>query len=118
MIAGLGLGLGDGDVAGGLATTTVILPGIWVMTGIAMAAFGLFRRSGTVVGWTALALAIAVEVGWEVGLVNDAFFKVSPFAHVHYSADFGPGTLAGLTVVAAGLAASGLYALRRRDLAL
>ena len=106
--AGLGLGLGDGDFAGGLAITTTILPGIWVMAGIALAAFGLFRRAGTVVGWTALALAIAIEVGWEVGLVNDSFFLISPFAHVHYSADFGLGTLSGLTLVAAGLVAVGL----------
>ncbi|MEV0830370.1 ABC transporter permease [Nonomuraea rubra] len=118
VIAGLGLSLGDGDFAGGLAITTVILPGIWVMAGIAVAAFGLLRRAGTVVGWTALALAIAVEVGWEVGLVNDSFFLISPFAHVHYSADLGPGTLFGLTLVTVGLVVVGLYGLRRRDLAL
>ncbi|TDE56585.1 hypothetical protein E1295_10530 [Nonomuraea mesophila] len=117
--AGLALSLGSGDVAGGLAITTVLLPGIWVMAGIAVAAFGLFRRAGAVVGWTALVLAIAVEVGWEVGLVGDSFFMVSPFAHVHYStlADPGPGTLLGLTLVAAGFTATGLYGLRRRDLA-
>ncbi|PZG15633.1 ABC transporter permease [Nonomuraea aridisoli] len=120
VIAGLGLGLGDGDFAGGLAMTTVIVPGVWVMAGIAVAAFGLFRRAGAVVGWTALALAIAMEVGWEVGLVSDSLFMISPFAHVHYStlADPGPGTLLGLTLVAAGFAAAGLYGLRRRDLAL
>ncbi|MFI0425252.1 ABC transporter permease [Spongiactinospora sp. 9N601] len=120
VIAGLALSLGNGDFAGNLARTTVILPGVWVMAGIALAAFGLFRRAGVVVGWTALALAVAWEVGWEVGLVSDALFMMSPFAHVHYStlADPGAGTLAGLTLVAAGLVAVGLYGLRRRDLAL
>ncbi|MGP3921030.1 ABC transporter permease [Nonomuraea sp. 10N515B] len=120
VIAGLALGLGNGDFAGGLALTTVILPGIWVMAGIAVAAFGLFRRAGAAVGWTALALAIALEVGWEVGLVSDSLFMISPFAHVHYStlADPGPGTLLGLTLVAAGFVTVGLYGLRRRDLAL
>ncbi|QFY09762.1 hypothetical protein GBF35_26710 [Nonomuraea phyllanthi] len=119
-IAGLGLGLGSGDVAGGLALTMVILPGVWVMAGIAVAAFGLFRRAGALVGWTALVLAIALEVGWEVGLVSDRLFRLSPFAHVHYStlADPGPGTLFGLTLVAAGFTALGLYGLRRRDLTL
>ncbi|WP_326641067.1 hypothetical protein OIE67_16180 [Nonomuraea fuscirosea] len=116
--AGLGLGLGDGDFAGGLAITTAVLPGIWVMVAIAAAAFGLLRRAGTVVAWIALALAVAVEVGWEVGLVDDTFFLISPFAHIHYSADFGLGALSGLTLVAAGLVAVGLYGLRRRDLAL
>lgn len=38
--------------------------------------------------WIALALAIAVEVGWEIGLVDDTFFLISPFAHVHCSPDF------------------------------
>ncbi|MEU8403592.1 hypothetical protein AB0C28_51180 [Nonomuraea sp. NPDC048892] len=55
---------------------------------IAAAAFGLLRRAGTVVAWIALALAIAVEVGWEIGLVDDTFFLISPFAHVHCSPDF------------------------------
>jgi ABC-2 type transport system permease protein len=120
VVAGLGLGLGSGDFAGTLALTTVILPGIWVMAGIAMAAFGLFRRAGAVVAWTVLVLAIALEVGWEVGLVSDSLFMISPFAHVHYStlADPGPGTLLGLTLVAAGFTAAGLYGLRRRDLAM
>ncbi|MEV0622643.1 hypothetical protein AB0I81_55650 [Nonomuraea sp. NPDC050404] len=118
--AGLGLGLGDGNFAGGLAITTVILPGIWVMAAIAVAAFGLFRRAGAAVGWTALALTVALEVGWEVGLVSDVFFMVSPFAHVHYStlADPGPGTLIGLTLTATAVTVVGLYGLRRRDLAL
>ncbi|MEO3871005.1 hypothetical protein ABGB18_19525 [Nonomuraea sp. B12E4] len=118
--AGLALGLGSGDYAGGLALTMVVLPGIWVMAGIAVAAFGLFQRAGAVVGWAALALTIALEIGWEVGLVSDSLFMISPFAHVHYStlADPGPGTLLGLTLVAAGFVAVGLYGLRRRDLAL
>ncbi|MBF8191474.1 hypothetical protein ITP53_38430 [Nonomuraea sp. K274] len=120
VVAGFGLGLGNGDFAGGLATTTFILPGIWVIAGIAVAAFGLFRRAGAVVGLTALALSIALEIGWEVGLVSDSLFMSSPFAHVHYStlADRGPGTLLGLTLVAAAFTAVGLYGLRRRDLAL
>ncbi|MDP4512098.1 hypothetical protein [Nonomuraea turcica] len=58
VVAGLGLGLGDGNFTGGLAITTVILPGIWVMAGIAVAAFGLFRRAGAAVGWTALGAAV------------------------------------------------------------
>src|SRR5690606_11861679 len=93
VVVGLALGLGDGDFAGGLALTTVLLPGIWVMAGLALAALGLLRRAGTVVGWAALALAVALELGWEVGLVSDRLFMISPFAHVHYStlADPDPG---------------------------
>ncbi|MFE0078845.1 ABC transporter permease, partial [Nonomuraea sp. NPDC059023] len=108
---GLGLGLGDGDFAATLALTTFILPGIWAMAGLAMAAFGLFRRAGVVVAWTALAAAIALEIGWEVGLVSDPLFKISPFAHIHYStlAGSGPGPLLGLTLVTTGLVAAGLY---------
>ncbi|MGW0481765.1 ABC transporter permease [Nonomuraea sp. NPDC003214] len=120
VVAGLGLGLGSGDVGSGLALTTVVLPGVWVMAGVAVAAYGLFRRAGTVVAWTALALAIALELGWELRLVSDQVFMISPFAHVHYStlADPGPGTLLGLTLVAAAFTALGLYGLRRRDLTL
>ncbi len=95
VIAGLALGLGDGDFAGGLALTTVILPGIWVMAGLNVAAFGLFRRAGAAVGWTALALSIALEVGWEVGLVSDPFFMISPFHRTDPRT--GPGDAGTLT---------------------
>lgn len=119
-IAGLVCGIGAGDVAGLLKMTLTLLPAVWVVTGLAVAAYGLFGRAGLPIAWAMFALLVLVEFGWEIGLVGDGLFRVSPFAHVHYSAlaDPGPLTLAALTLVAAGLTTAGLMALRRRDLAL
>lgn len=119
-IVGVMAGLGTGDVPGMLALTLPLVPAVWVTVGLAVTAYGLLGRAGSYTAWSILALLVAVEFGWEIGVVSDAAFRVSPFAHVHYSAlaDPGAGTLLTLTLVAAALTALGLTALRRRDLAL
>ncbi|MQA93557.1 MAG: hypothetical protein GEV11_02565 [Streptosporangiales bacterium] len=119
-IVGALSGLGTGDVPGLLTLTLTLVPAIWVTIGLAVAAHGLLGRAGPYAAWAILALLVALEFGWEIGVVGDAAFRVSPFAHVHYSAlaDPGAGTLAALTLIAAALTAAGLIGLRRRDLVL
>ncbi|MFB4271368.1 hypothetical protein [Nonomuraea sp. GTA35] len=117
-VVGLLCGLGSGDVGGLLALTLPLLPAVWVVTGVTVCAYGLLGRAGAVAVWTGFGLVVALEFGWEIGLVTDAAFRLSPFAHVHYSAlaDPGPATAAVLTVVAGAFTALGLTALGRRDI--
>ncbi|MGW3351803.1 hypothetical protein ACWDA3_51655 [Nonomuraea rubra] len=117
-VVGLLCGLGSGDVGVLLAITLPLLPAVWVLTGVAVAAYGLLGRAGAVAVWAVFGLVVALEFGWEIGLVTDAAFRLSPFAHVHYSAlaDPGPVTAAVLTIVAGAFIALGLTALGRRDI--
>lgn len=117
VVVGLGFGIGSNDVGEMLTTTTSLIPAVWVMVGIAMAAYGLLGRRGIIVGWGALVAALTVEFGQHVGWPEWVFTTFSPFAHV--LPFLGPPsalTLATLTLVAAALTAIGLAGLRRRDL--
>ncbi|GAA4965339.1 ABC-2 type transport system permease protein [Nonomuraea thailandensis] len=117
-VVGLLCGLGSGDVGGLLALTLPLLPAVWVVTGVTVCAYGLLGRAGAVAVWAVFGLVVALEFGWEIGLVTDAAFRLSPFAHVHYSAlaEPGPATIAVLTVAAGVFTALGLTALGRRDI--
>jgi len=91
-------------------------PAAWVLAALALLLFGALPR-GTAAAWGALALALAlVELG-PLADLPQTLIDLSPFAHSPQlpggTLDAGPFLNAAL---AAGLAAAGLYGLRRRDL--
>ncbi|RNL86966.1 ABC transporter permease [Halostreptopolyspora alba] len=117
VVVGLCFGVGAGDYATMLATTTRLVPAVWVMVGIAMAAHGLTGRLAPFVGYGALALALTVEFGQHLGWPDWIFWTFSPFAHVlPFFGPPGAGTLLVLTAMAAALVGAGLAGLRHRDL--
>ena len=124
-VLGLGIGLVSGLSAGNvgaelprlLARTLATLPAVWVMAGLAAALYGFLPRLAAPVTWGALAVFLALELGWELRQVSQAVFAISPFAHVHWAAPVTAASLIGLTCVAAALIGAGLIGFRRRDLA-
>ncbi|MFW5415689.1 antibiotic ABC transporter [Nocardiopsis sp. CNT-189] len=116
-VVGLCFGAGAGDMATMLAVTARLVPAVWVMAGIAMAACGLAGRAAPLIGYGALAVALTAEFGQHLGWPERLFQALSPFAHVlPFFGAPGPGTLLTLTALAAALCTVGLTALNRRDL--
>ncbi|GGV44283.1 ABC transporter membrane-spanning protein [Actinomadura cremea] len=117
LILGLCFGLGSGELGDMLTTTLSLIPAVWVMVGIAMAAYGLLHRGAAIVGWGALVVALLAELGQHLGWPEWTFKTFSPFAHVlPFYGPPSPFTLAALTLIAAALAGIGLVGVRRRDL--
>lgn len=117
IVLGLSFGLGSGELGSMLTTTTSLIPAVWVMVGITMAAYGLLRRGAAIVGWGALIVALTVEFGQHLGWPEWIFKVFSPYAHV--LPFYGPPsalTLFTLTLIAAILVGIGLAGIRRRDL--
>lgn len=119
--AGLSRGAAVGDVGGTLATmlgaSLVRLPAVWLLTGLAVALFGLLPRL-VLAAWAALvASAILSEFGSMMGL-PDWVRDVSPFSHVPNlpggTMEWTPTII--LTVVAAALVLVGVAGFRRRDI--
>jgi len=91
-------------------------PAAWVLAALALLLFGAIPR-GTAAAWGALALALAlVELG-PLADLPQTLVDVSPFAHSPQlpGGDLDAAPLV-LTALAVGLAAAGLFGLRRRDL--
>ena len=124
IVLGVAIGLGYGLITGDLvhdlprllARTLVTLPAVWVMAGITAALYGLLPRFATALAWAALAVFLALELGWELQQVSQSVFNLSPFAHVHWAIQVTAASLTGLTGLAALLIAAGLVGFHRRDI--
>lgn len=118
---GTGSGLGGGsfgpDIAEFTGFTVSLAPAVWVLVGIAIGAHALVPRCATAVGWAMLAIGIFTEIAVKAGLIPELLFLlVSPFPHVnpYYHSTWVPYVV--LPLLALGLVAASLWALRRRDL--
>lgn len=115
LVYGLGVGEVGAQSARLLVRTLAALPAVWVMAGLATALYGVLPRQAWFASWAVLVLFLFLELGWELGLVSQAVFNVSPFAHVHWTTDATPLALAWLTAIGLALGGVGLVGLRCRD---
>ncbi len=111
-------GSGGWDDAPGIVAGALLqLPAVWVVIGIAVAAYGLGARYA-VVGWVALAVFLLLGTIGSLFDLPQEVVDLSPFTHVPQL----PGAAVQVTpevvllVVAVALTGAGLAALRRRDL--
>jgi polyether ionophore transport system permease protein len=122
-LAGLAHGLRSGDVTGQLGrvlgAALVQLPAVWVMAAVGAALFGLAPRLVVGATWAILAVVLAITVFGEPLRFDQRVQDLSPFAHLPRlpAAEFAAAPLVWLLAAAAVLAAAGLAAFRRRDLA-
>jgi ABC-2 type transport system permease protein len=126
LMVAVGLGMGvtyavqiddPGQVPRMLAAALARLPAVWVLTGVAVAFYGLSRHLAAL-GWVALVGCIVLG---EFGPVMDLptwTWDLSPFTHVPTlpGGEVQAAPLLWLTLVAAGLVTLGLARLRVRDL--
>jgi ABC-2 type transport system permease protein len=123
--AGLAEGLAYGLVGGNigrelprvLAGALVQLPAVLVLSGIAMALFGLLPRL-TAVSWAALAASAFLVLFGPLLRLDQWLLDLAPFSHIPKvpGADVAAAPLAWLLAVTAVLVAAGLAGFRRRDL--
>jgi ABC-2 type transport system permease protein len=127
VIAGIATGLGYGLAAGGAGSETVRmlgaalaqLPAAAVIVGVAALAYGALPDGCVAVGWTAVGLAVVLNIFGQAFQLSHWVLDMSPFTHVPRLPG---GTVAvtplfWLSVTALALSAAGLAALRRRDIA-
>jgi ABC-2 type transport system permease protein len=118
---GLAYGLAVGDVGGELprvlAGALVQVPAVLVLSGLAMALFGLLPRLAPV-AWAALAVSALLVLFGPLLRLSHWLLDVAPFAHIPKvpGASVSATALAWLLVIAAVLAAAGLAGFRRRDI--
>jgi ABC-2 type transport system permease protein len=119
---GLGYGLSAGDAGGEtarmLGAGIAQLPAAAVIVGVAALAFGVIPNGCVAVAWTAVGLAVVLNLFGQALQLSHWVLDISPFTHV---LKLPGGTitatpLAVLSVIALVLCAAGLAALRRRDI--
>jgi len=114
-----GLAIGDlGQVPRLLGASLVHLPAVWVLSGLAMALFGLSIRAA-MFAWAALGGSVVIGFFGQLFGFPDWVTELSPFTHTPQVPAVDPTVvpLVVLSLLAAGLVALGLWGFRRRDLA-
>jgi len=125
-IAGVATGLGYGLRVGGtgawvtrmLGAGLAELPAALVIAGAAVAVFGLLPQVSAAVSWTAVGLAVALNIFGQVLQLSHWVLDISPFTHVPRlpGGMVSASPLCWLSAIAVVLGATGLAALRHRDI--
>jgi polyether ionophore transport system permease protein len=120
-LTGLVYGAATGDVGGQtgrlLLAGLVQVPAVWVVTGLALALFGLLPRL-TVAAWAVLAGTVLISFVAPVLRWDQWTLDLSPFTHVprYPSQAITALPLVSLTAIAVVLSLLGLAGFRRRDI--
>ncbi|EST35956.1 hypothetical protein N566_16895 [Streptomycetaceae bacterium MP113-05] len=125
---GLSTGVAYGAVSGDmgtavsdlLQTTLAQLAPTLVVTGWALAAFGLLPRPAAALSWAAFAVCLVIGQFGALLDLPDALVDVSPYSHLPNlpAESLTAGPVIALVAVAAVLAAAGMTGFRRRSLTL
>jgi ABC-2 type transport system permease protein len=125
VVAGLATGLGYGLSAGGaggetarmLGAAIAQLPAALVIVGVATLALGAVPGACAAIGWTAVGIAVLLNIFGQALQLSHWVLDVSPFTHVPRlpGGAVDAAALAWLCVIGIALCALGLAALRRRD---
>lgn len=101
-----------------VAASTVYLPGIWLMVGVAVAGMGLLPRLAAALAWTYVAYCVVTEVLGESFRLPDRMLLASPFRHLPQAPldAVTPGGIIVVTLCAVIALAAGFVGLIRRDL--
>ncbi len=122
LVVGMAVTGGGLEVLGPLAGAGLAqVPAVLALGGLTLALVGLVPRWSATLSWAALGAAVLLGPLFGPGLGTPAWVQdLSPFAHAPKAPalDVTAGPLLALAVVVVVLAAAGLTALRRRDLAL
>ena len=120
--AGLGYGLRTGsagpEVARLLGAGMAQLPASLAVAGVAVVLFGLLPRASVAGAWTVVGVLVLIALFGQVLRLSQPILDVSPFTHVPKlpGAAVTAGPLLWLSLAVLALVATGLAALRRRDI--
>lgn len=121
LTSGLAYGLSGHDVGYQIprvmAAAVIQLPAVWVLTGIALALFGVVPRLASA-SWIALAVCLLVDQIGAALRLSQTVEDISPFTHIPKLPGGGVTALPLVALIAIGgvLSAIGLARLRTRDL--
>ena len=107
-----------GETARMLGAGLAQLPAAAVIIGVAALAFGAVPDGCIAVAWTAVGLAVLLDIFGQALQLSQWVLDISPFTHVPRlpGGTVAAAPLLSLSVIALALCATGLAALRRRDI--
>lgn len=114
---GSAAGGGSADAFGKIMLMSIAkLPAVLIMTGIAAFAFGLLPKVSSGLSWAVYSLFILIQLLWEMVLVPDFVFLISPFGQVYPTQPQTPASFMLLLAVACIFYGASVLFFKRRDI--
>jgi ABC-2 type transport system permease protein len=111
------LGGGSTGTFGGTILMAIAkLPAVLIMAGIATLLFGFVPKLSVGVSWAIYSLFILIQLLWEMALIPDIVFLISPFGQVYPTQPLTAATFMLLLLIACALYGAGLLLFKRRDI--
>ena len=105
-------GLFSEDLAGCIAR----LPAILIVASISALAFGFAPRLSAGISWGVFGALLLLELLWELRVVGNGVFRLSPFSWVYPGTIVSPITIVLMLLISVCLGGIGLYCFSRRDI--
>jgi ABC-2 type transport system permease protein len=121
----IGLCIAIGSVVSGGSVSAFIeivlmaivkLPAVLTMAGIAVLLFGLLPKLSVGLSWAIYSLFILIQLLWEMALIPDIIFLLSPFGQVYPTQSLTFATFMLLLAAACVLYGAGLLCFKKRDI--
>lgn len=92
------------------------LPAIWTISGIAVLLFGLLPKISGALSWSLFSLFIAIQLFWEMGILPDTAFLLTPLGQIYPTQPQTAQTFLTLSAISIVLYAVGFIGFKNRDL--
>lgn len=92
------------------------LPAIWAISGIAVLLFSLLPKISVALSWSLFSLFIAIQLLWEMGILPDTAFLLTPLGRVYPTQPQTAQTFLALSMLSIVLYAVGFIGFKSRDL--
>lgn len=92
------------------------IPAVWIIASVTVLFWGIAPRAAAPAGWGLFGILLAIEFMWELRIVGNGVFRLSPFSWVYPGNDVSAPTIAIMILLSAILTGIGLIGFARRDI--
>lgn len=105
-----------GFCAGDLVSCIVRVPAVWVIASITVFIYGLVPRAAAPVGWGLFGASLLLEFLWEIKVIGNNAFAISPFSWVYPGVSVSSFSILIMLLIDVILVGLGLSCFSRRDI--
>lgn len=105
-----------GFCTGDFASSIVRLPAVWLIASAVVFIYGFIPRAAAAAGWGLFGASLFFEFLWEIRVIGNQVFKLSPFSWVYPGKEISFTPIFTMLLIAGVLTGLGLIGFSRRDI--
>lgn len=105
-----------GFCIGDFASSIARLPAVWLIASVTVLMYGFIPRTAATVGWGLFGASLLLEFLWEIRVIGNNVFKLSPFSWVYPGVPISFTPIFTMLLITGVLVSLGLIGFSRRDI--